>query len=64
MTLAEINLQLENLKHTKKSLERAREKFEDKKDHLQENYLNFYTLTTAIECVKHEIERLEAKDWN
>lgn len=62
-TLPELMHRLNALKNTKRDLERAREKFEGSPDSLRENYLDFYNLTIAIDCVEFAIEQFESIKW-
>ena len=61
MTLDELNKHYEDLKYTKKCLEKAMEKFKGT-DNI-ENYLSYGTLLLACECVQNEMNRLKSKDW-
>ena len=64
VTLSELMHRLNALKNAKRDLERAREKFEGNPDSLRENYLDFYNLTIAIDCVEFAIEQLESAKFD
>lgn len=63
VTLSELMHRLSALKNTKVDLERAREKFEGSPDSCRENYLDYYNLTIAIDCVEFAIEQFESTKW-
>ena len=63
VTLSELMHRLSALKNTKRDLECAREKFEGSPDSYRENYLDYYNLTIAIDCVEFAIEQLESVKW-